>query len=107
MNASAPDQAVSDVVLRTTAGAAPRFHVRGLRSTAVSVLGLVLGALLWEFVGHHTQQSSFVPFTDTIRALWNMIEDGELLPALWSSLQLFAAGLAIAFVIGFFGGLLL
>ncbi len=98
---------MTDVALRSRAGAPPRFRIRGLRGAAVSALGLALGAGIWEIVGHHTQQSSFVPFTDTVQALWRLARDGELFHALWASLELFAAGLAIAFVIGFFLGLLL
>jgi ABC-type nitrate/sulfonate/bicarbonate transport system permease component len=90
-----------------TAGAPPRFRIRGGRQAAVSLLGLALGAAIWEYVGHHTQPSSFVTFTATIGALGHLIRDGELLRAMESSLKLFGAGLAIAIAIGFFFGLLL
>ena len=97
---------MSSTSLRGT-GAPPRFAVSGLRGALVAVAGLVAGALLWQVIGDHTQQSSFVSFTTTIRALWHMSKDGELWHALLSSLKLFAAGLAISLVIGFFAGLLL
>jgi NitT/TauT family transport system permease protein len=89
-----------------TAGAPPRFAVRG-RGAAVSAAGLVLGALVWQFVGDRTKQSSFVGFTATISALWHLSRDGELWHALASSLKLFGAGLGISVVLGFLGGLLL
>lgn len=89
------------------AGAPPRFAIRGFRGVAVAVSGLVLGALIWQVIGEHTQQSSFVSFTKTMSALWHLTRDGELWQALVSSLKLFAAGLAISLVIGFFCGLLL
>jgi len=90
-----------------TMDAPPRFRLSGLRNGAVAGVGLLAGALLWQYIGNHTQHSSFVPFTDTLRALWHLARDGELFHALVSSLKLFAAGLAIALVFGFFLGLLL
>lgn len=78
-----------------------------LRGASISVLGLVLGAAIWELIGRHTQAASFAPFTKTVSALWSMTKSGELPHALESSLQLFAVGLGLAIVIGFFGGLLL
>jgi NitT/TauT family transport system permease protein len=73
----------------------------------VSLTGLVAGGLLWQLIGAHTQESSFATFTATCSALWSMTRSGELPRALESSLELFGAGLAIAIVVGFFGGLLL
>ena len=90
-----------------TIAAAPRFRLRGVRSWAVAGVGLTAGALVWQYVGDRTQRASFVPFTDTMRALWHLTRDGELIHALVSSLKLFSAGLAIALVLGFFLGLLL
>jgi NitT/TauT family transport system permease protein len=84
-----------------------RWTLRRLRGPAITLLSLALGALIWEFVGNHTQETSFVGFDETIRALWDMIQDGELWTALRESLQLFALGLAISIVIGFVLGLLM
>jgi NitT/TauT family transport system permease protein len=78
-----------------------------VRGPAVSLLGLLLGAGIWEYVGRHTQASSFAPFSSTVSALWNLISNGELFQALRSSLELFGAGLGIAIVIGFFLGLVM
>jgi len=77
------------------------------RGPAISIAGLVAGALVWQLIGAHTQASSFATFTATCSALWAMTKSGELPRALESSLELFAIGLAFAIVIGFFGGLLL
>jgi NitT/TauT family transport system permease protein len=79
----------------------------GMRGTLVSIGGLVVGAGIWEVIGRRTQQSSFAPFSKTVGALWGMTKSGELPRAAESSLELFAAGLAIALVLGFFLGLLL
>jgi ABC-type nitrate/sulfonate/bicarbonate transport system permease component len=97
---------VTSTVLRT-AGAPPRFAISGLRGAVVAAAGLVVGAIAWQVIGNHTQQSSFVSFTATIRALWHLTKDGELWHALVSSLKLFGAGLAISLAIGFPTGLLL
>jgi ABC-type nitrate/sulfonate/bicarbonate transport system permease component len=73
----------------------------------VSLVGLAIGAGIWELIGRQTQASSFAPFSTTVSALWGMVRSGELPRALESSLQLFAAGLGLAIVFGFFLGLLL
>ncbi|HEY8704135.1 MAG TPA: ABC transporter permease [Gaiellaceae bacterium] len=78
-----------------------------LRGLSVSLFGLVLGAGIWEYVGRHTQQSSFAPFSSTVSALWHMTTSGELPSALRSSLELFAAGFGIGIVIGFVLGLVM
>jgi ABC-type nitrate/sulfonate/bicarbonate transport system permease component len=98
---------VSSTVLRSSAGAPPRFSVRGARGAAVALASLVAGALVWQYIGNHTQQASFVSFTKTLSALWALTKDGELWHASVSSLKLFAAGLVIALAIGFVLGLLL
>jgi NitT/TauT family transport system permease protein len=77
------------------------------RGTLISIVGLAVGAGVWELIGRHTQASSFAPFSKTLGALWGMTKSGELPRAAESSLELFGAGLAIALVLGFFIGLLL
>ena len=79
-------------------------RVQGL---LLGLLSLAVGAGVWELIGRHTQASSFAPFSKTISALWSMTKSGILPRALESSLELFAAGLAIAIVVGFVVGLLL
>jgi ABC-type nitrate/sulfonate/bicarbonate transport system permease component len=49
----------------------------------------------------------FVPFTKTMTALWSMLTDGTLLPALWVSGKLYLVTLAINIVVGVTLGLLL
>jgi ABC-type nitrate/sulfonate/bicarbonate transport system permease component len=86
----------------------PRMSVpQSVRGAAISIIGLLIGAAIWELIGRHTQASSFAPFSKTIAALWDLVQSGQLTDALRSSLELFATGLAIAIVLGFFGGLLL
>ena len=88
----------------------PKPHLivpQSVRGALVSLVGLAAGAGLWELIGRHTQASSFAPFSTTVEALWSITKSGELPRALESSLQLFAAGLGFALVIGFVLGLLL
>ena len=49
----------------------------------------------------------FVPFTKTMTALWGMLIDGTLLPALWVSGKLYLVTLVINIVVGVTLGLLL
>jgi ABC-type nitrate/sulfonate/bicarbonate transport system permease component len=86
----------------------PRMIVpHSVRGGAISLVGLVIGAGIWEIVGRHTQAASFAPFSQTVSALWSMTRSGELPTALESSLELFGAGLGFAMLFGFFGGLFL
>jgi NitT/TauT family transport system permease protein len=78
-----------------------------LQATAYTLLGLVVGAAVWEYIGRRSSRASFAPFSDTVRALWHLLRSGDLTSALGSSLELFAAGLGIAIAIGFLVGLLL
>ena len=78
-----------------------------LRAPAVTLAGLVAGALIWELIGRHTQKTSFVGFGATMRSLWDMASTNELWSALGESMELFALGLAISLVIGFVVGLLM
>jgi NitT/TauT family transport system permease protein len=49
----------------------------------------------------------FVPFTTTMRRLWELLDGGPLLPALWVSGQLYLVTLAFNIVIGVTVGLVL
>jgi NitT/TauT family transport system permease protein len=85
-----------------------RLHVpANVGGVVVPLIGLAIGAGIWELIGRHTQAASFAPFSETVKALWSMTTSGELPRALESSLQLFGAGLGFAILIGFFLGLLL
>jgi ABC-type nitrate/sulfonate/bicarbonate transport system permease component len=84
-----------------------RWNARRLRGPVVTVLSLALGALVWELIGRQSQETSFVGFWPTMRALEAMIRDGELFRAMGNSLELFGIGLGLSIVVGFFLGLLL
>ena len=94
--------------LGAATGPKPRLIVpQSARGAGISLLGLAIGAGIWELIGRHTQASSFSSFSKTMSALWGMLRSGELPHALESSLKLFGAGLGCAIAIGFFLGLLL
>ena len=64
---------------------------------------LLIGA--WQALGH-SFGVLFVPFTDTMRRLWELLESGPLLPALWVSGELYLVILAFDIIIGVTLGLL-
>jgi ABC-type nitrate/sulfonate/bicarbonate transport system permease component len=70
-------------------------------------LGLALGIVTWQLVGNHSEQQIFVPLTDTVQRLGELIADGTLIGAAANSFATYAVGVAIALVVGAAGGLLL
>jgi ABC-type nitrate/sulfonate/bicarbonate transport system permease component len=83
------------------------FTAARVQAAVLTFVGLAAGAGIWEWIGRHSSRASFAPFSDTVTALWHLLRNGELVHALGSSLELFAAGLGIAVAIGFLVGLLL
>jgi NitT/TauT family transport system permease protein len=70
-------------------------------------LGLVLGIVTWQLVGNHSEQQIFVPLTDTLQRLGELLSDGTLAAAAATSFGTYAVGIAMALVVGAGGGLLL
>jgi len=60
-------------------------------------IALLLGA--WQALGH-SFGVLFVPFTDTMRRLWDMLINGPLLAATWVSGKLYIVTLVINIVVG-------
>lgn len=90
----------------------PRRRARWLRWHRVRVLagycvGIALGITAWQLVGLHSQQQVFVPLTDTLHRLGELIADGTLGTALANSFATYGMGMLMALVAGAFGGLLL
>jgi ABC-type nitrate/sulfonate/bicarbonate transport system permease component len=81
-----------------------RHRVRVLAGYAA---GVVLGVVVWQVVGSVTPSEVSVPLTTTLVRLWEIILDGSLGSALWTSFQSYLVGMLFALVIGAFGGLLL
>ncbi len=70
-------------------------------------VSLVLGMMLWEYVGRHTSAAFLVPLSETLARLGQLLASGELVTQALSSLALFVTGFALALVIGAPAGLLL
>jgi ABC-type nitrate/sulfonate/bicarbonate transport system permease component len=67
---------------------------------------IILLLAVWQAFGN-SFGVLFVPFTKTMVALWGMLTDGTLLPALWVSGKLYLVTLVINIVVGVTLGLLL
>jgi ABC-type nitrate/sulfonate/bicarbonate transport system permease component len=64
------------------------------------VTGVLVLLLLWEMLGRQANPLLFVPPSVVFSAMGAMIRSGELLTALWISLQEFVAGFVAAAAIG-------
>jgi NitT/TauT family transport system permease protein len=80
---------------------------RRLRTWSGYLVGLILGATVWQLVGMHTSSQTFVPLAATLTRLRQLVADGTLPTALWTSFRSYLVGMAIALVLGAFCGLLL
>ena len=80
---------------------------RRLRTWSGYLVGLILGAAAWQLVGMHTSSQTFVPLTATLTRMGQLVADGTLPTALWTSFRSYLVGMAIALVLGAFCGLLL
>jgi NitT/TauT family transport system permease protein len=70
---------------------------------AASILSLIAA---WEALGN-SFGVLFVPFSTTMRRLWEMLNGGPLLPALWVSGELYLVTLVINIVVGVSVGLMI
>jgi NitT/TauT family transport system permease protein len=73
---------------------------------ACYTLSVLLLIGIWQALGN-SFGVLFVPFTTTMRRLWELLDSGPLLPALWVSGQLYLIILAFNVVLGVVIGLLL
>ncbi|MGE0562993.1 MAG: ABC transporter permease [Pseudolabrys sp.] len=71
------------------------------------VLSLLAGILLWEIAGRSTSAAFMVPFSETVRQLWQLAGTANFWTQLRESAALFATGFVLALVIGMPFGLLL
>jgi ABC-type nitrate/sulfonate/bicarbonate transport system permease component len=80
---------------------------RRLRVWSGYAVGLLLGIVAWQVIGLHMSSETFVPLTTTLSRLGQLISDGTLPSALWTSFKSYLVGMAFALVLGAFLGLLL
>ena len=63
-------------------------------------LALIAGLIVWEVVGRLSNAVFFAPFSETVRAFWELALSGRLSHAMMASLQSLFAGFALALVAG-------
>ena len=81
--------------------AGPSASVReSARRHAPFWLSLLAGMALWEIVGRNSSAAFMVPFTETMRRLWQLIVSGGFFPALFDSAVLFLTGFVLAVAVG-------
>lgn len=73
---------------------------------ACYTLSILLLIVAWQALGN-SFGVLFVPFTTTMRRLWELLDTGPLLPALWVSGELYLVILAFNIVLGVLIGLLI
>jgi len=70
-------------------------------------LSIFAGLALWEVTGRATSKAFFVPFSETLVRLWQLIARGEFIARFLDSTQLFLTGFVLALIVGAPIGLLL
>ena len=70
-------------------------------------ISLLVGIALWEAAGRSTSAAFMVPFSETLRRLWQLIVAGDFFKQLADSATLFFTGFFIALVVGTPLGMLL
>lgn len=80
-----------------------RFGTEFNRYTAVSILSLIAGVVVWEILGQTLKLQFLPPASEVLARLWELIRTGEVLPELGNSLS----NLALGFVIAAIGGVLI
>lgn len=78
----------------------------GRRRLVASVVFAVCFFAAWEIYGRMGNPLIFPPFSDVLAAFIDLVVSGRLWEALWPSLQLLAAGFALALVAGLVLGVL-
>jgi NitT/TauT family transport system permease protein len=70
-------------------------------------ISIFVGIALWEAAGRSTSAAFMVPFSETLRRLWQLIVGGDFFKQLGDSATLFFTGFVIALLIGMPLGMLL
>lgn len=78
-----------------------------LRRHAPFWISILIGIAIWEIAGRSTSAAFMVPFSETIRTLWQLVRTGEFLRQLLDSAVLFVTGFVLALVVGMPLGMLL
>jgi ABC-type nitrate/sulfonate/bicarbonate transport system permease component len=78
-----------------------------IRRHAPFWLSIAAGIAIWEIAGRSTSQAFMVPFTVTIKALWQLMWSGEFVRQFIDSSELFLTGFILALIVGMPVGMLL
>lgn len=78
-----------------------------IRRHAPFWLSILAGIAIWEIAGRSTSQAFMVPFTVTVKTLWQLVLSGEFLTQFIESARLFLTGFVLALAIGMPLGMLL
>lgn len=71
------------------------------------ILSLMTVILLWEWYGRRPDSYALVPFTHTIKSLWEMNLSGEIWVLAWGTAQYMLVGFGLAAVVGIASGFLI
>ena len=78
-----------------------------IRRHAPFWLSIAAGIAIWEIAGRSTSQAFMVPFSVTIKALWQLMLTGEFIRQFADSSELFLTGFILALIVGMPTGMLL
>lgn len=78
-----------------------------IRRHAPFWISIAAGIAIWEIAGRSTSQAFMVPFTVTIKALWQLMWSGEFIRQFIDSSELFLTGFILALIVGMPVGMLL
>jgi ABC-type nitrate/sulfonate/bicarbonate transport system permease component len=70
-------------------------------------VSILVGIVLWEAAGRSTSAAFMVPFSETLRRLWQLVVAGDFVKQLADSATLFLTGFVIALLVGMPLGMLL
>jgi ABC-type nitrate/sulfonate/bicarbonate transport system permease component len=82
-------------------------HNNALRRHAPFWLSILAGIAIWEIAGRSTSQAFMVPFTVTVKTLWQLVVSGEFIKQFIESARLFLTGFVLALAVGMPLGMLL
>jgi NitT/TauT family transport system permease protein len=78
-----------------------------IRRNAPFWISIAAGIALWEIAGRSTSAAFMVPFSETLRRLWQLVATGEFVRQFLDSAQLFLTGFVLALIVGMPLGMLL
>ena len=81
--------------------------VAAIRRNAPFWISIAAGIAFWEIAGRSTSAAFMVPFSETLRRLWQLVATGEFVRQFLDSAQLFLTGFVLALIVGMPLGMLL